>query len=71
MPYSPKDKKKIQFNPISGQFDLISEFNADRIVTHRLNQWGNPIMLYDPIWNKYYEAHDIIVTDSNGNVVVV
>lgn len=69
-PYAKvKDKIKIEFNPLTGQFDLISEFNVNRIVTHSLTPFANLIQNYDPIVGAYYDAGDQVVTDSNGNVV--
>jgi hypothetical protein len=71
-PYAKvKDKIKIEFNPLTGQFDLVSEFNANRIVTHSLSPFANPIQNFDPVVGVYYDAGDQIVTDSNGNVVVI
>lgn len=66
-----KDKIKIEFNPITGEFDLISEFNVDRIVTHKLTPFANQIQWFDPVQNLYYSADDQVVTDGNGNVVVI
>lgn len=67
----PKDKIKFKFNPIEGTFDMVQEFNADRIVTHQLTPKANPVMFFDPVVGEYYQADDLIVTDSNGNVVTV
>lgn len=68
---SLKDKIKVEFNPITGTFDLVSEFNADRILTHQLTPFGNPIQGFDPIQDEYYDAGAQIVTDEDGNVVVI
>lgn len=71
-PYAKvKDKIKIEFNPITGEFDLISEYNVNRIVTHSLTPFANTIQNFDPVMNVYYDAGDQIVTDSNGNVVEI
>lgn len=35
-----KDKIKLEFNPLTLKFDLISEFNSDRVVTHMFNSDG-------------------------------
>lgn len=70
-PKSPKDKIKIKFNPIEGKFDLVQEFNPDRIITHSFNPAGNPLVLYDPITGQYLPMDDQIVTDLNGNVVTI
>jgi hypothetical protein len=67
----PKDRLKFELNTVTGKLDLVSEFNADRIVTHQLTAFGSPIMMYDPNYGAYYEAESQVVTDSNGNVVVV
>lgn len=66
-----KDKIKFEFNPITGELDLVSEFNANRIVTHQLTPQANSIQWFDPVQNIYYNADDQIVTDSEGNVVVI
>lgn len=66
-----KDKIKIEFNPITGELDLISEFNPDRVVTHQLTPFANPLQLFDPVQNVYFPLGDQVVTDSNGNVVVI
>lgn len=66
-----KDKIKIEFNPTTGELDLISEFNANRIVTHELTQFGNKLVSWDPSYNTYYESGPQTVYDSNGNVVVI
>lgn len=65
------DKKKFKLNPITGQLDLVQEFNSSRIITHRLSEFANPIVFFDPVQNLYYEAYDQVVTDSNGNVLVM
>lgn len=67
----PKDKIKIEFNPITGELDLISEFNPNRIVTHEMTQFGNKLVSYDPAYQTYYESGPQTVYDSDGNVVVV
>lgn len=66
-----KDKIKIEFNPITGEFDLVSEFNADRVVTHELTQFGSKLVSWDPAYQVYYESGPQTVYDSNGNVVVI
>lgn len=66
-----KDKIKIEFNPLTGEFDLISEFNANRVVTHNLTQFASPLVSWDPAYNTYYESGPQTVYDSNGNVVVI
>lgn len=70
-PKKVKDKIKIEFNPITGEFDLINEFNADRIITHELTPFANKIQWFDPLLNEFYDADDQIVTDDEGNIVVI
>ena len=65
----PKDKLKYEFNPLTGELDLIKEFNPNRIITHRLSPFANARVDWDPIVGVYYVADDAIVTDGNGNVV--
>lgn len=67
----PKDKLKYEFNMITGQLDLVLEFNPNKIVTHELTPFGNSRMSFDPITNSYYEAGPDMVCDSNGSVVVI
>ena len=64
-----KDKLKFELNPITGELDLVKEFNPDRILSHSLNPAGNKIMQYDPISATYFEAGPEIVFDNDGNVV--
>lgn len=68
---SPKDKLKLELNPVTGELDLISKFNEDRIISHTLNPSGHPLVQYDPILNKWYSSGPEVVFDENGNVVVV
>lgn len=64
-----KDKLKVELNPITKTFDLVSEFNSNRIVTHGYNQAGNKLQIFDPISGIYTDMDDLIVTDNEGNVV--
>ncbi len=66
-----KDKIKFEFNPITGELDMVSEFNVNRIVTHELTPLANKIQWFDPVTSSYYNADSQIVTDGNGNVVVI
>jgi len=66
-----KDKLALEFNPLTGKFDLVSKFNANRIVTHQLNQAGNPLYAYDVQTGTYLLMDPLVVTDDEGNVVVV
>lgn len=66
-----KDKLKYEFNPLTGELDLISEFNTDRILTHTRNSTGHMLTTWDPRSQKYIDLEPLIVVDNNGNVVVV
>ena len=68
---SPKDKVDFIINPFTGELDGVLKFNPDRIITHSNNQAGNPLMIYDPVSGNYMEMQPLIVTDNNGNVVVI
>jgi hypothetical protein len=65
------DKIKIEFNPITGKFDLVSKFNPDRIVTNEYNAAGHLLVTYDPFSGTYLSMDPVVVTDNEGNVVVV
>jgi hypothetical protein len=67
---SAKDQDILVLNPVTGQLDMVRKFNADRIVTHMMNQAGNPLVVYDPLSGTYLSMDAVIVTDNNGNVVV-
>ena len=68
---TPKDTIKYELNPFTGEFDMISEFNADRIVTHKLNAAGNIRVTYDFQSGLWIPEDDAIVTANEGNVVVI
>ena len=68
---SPKDKQELVLNPVTGKLDTINKFNPDRIITHDKNAAGNKMKLFDPESNAYVDMGDLIVTDENGDVVVV
>lgn len=66
-----KDKETILFNPITGKLDMALKFNPDRIVTNERTATGSLLMTYDMASNSFIPADPAIVTDNNGNVVVV
>jgi hypothetical protein len=66
-----KDRLKFEFNPITKQLDLVSEFNADRLVTHSRNVADNPMQMYDPVLGMHFDVDAQLVYDENGNVVTV
>jgi hypothetical protein len=66
-----KDKTAIDFNPITGKLDLVRKFNADRIVTNERNAAGTMLVTYDLASATYIEQDPLVVTDNEGNVVVV
>lgn len=66
-----KDKETILFNPITGKLDMALKFNPDRIVTNERNAAGTLLMTYDPASQTHIMGDPLVVTDNNGNVVVV
>ena len=66
---TPIDQTITDFNPLSGQFDNVTSFNANRILTESLNAAGNPLVNYDPVTARYTPADDEVITDDDGNVV--
>lgn len=58
-----KDKEVFLFNPIEGTFDMALKFNTNRIVTATKSGKAE---ITDPNEDSFS-----IITDSNGNVVVV
>lgn len=65
------DKTKFEFNPITGKFDLVRQFNENRIVTNEYNAAGTLLVTYDLASNSYISMDPVVVTDNEGNVVVV
>jgi hypothetical protein len=66
---SDKDKDEMVLNPITGKLDTVRIFNPNRILTHKLNAAGNPIMIYDPVSGQHITSGPFVVIDNNGNVV--
>jgi hypothetical protein len=65
------DKTKYEFNPLTGEFDLVVKFNPDRIITAERNAAGTTNVVYDMASGTYMAMEPQIVTDNNGNVIVV
>lgn len=66
-----KDKETILFNPITGKLDMALKFNPDRIVCNERNSAGTLLMTYEPSSGLFIPMDPVVVTDNNGNVVVV
>lgn len=66
-----KDKLKYELNVITGELDLVKEFNANRIVTHTRNSAGGMLKTYNVASNSFIDQDPLIVVDNNGNVVVI
>jgi hypothetical protein len=66
-----KDKETILFNPITGKLDMALKFNPDRIVTNERNSAGTMLMTYEMSSGLFIMMDPVVVTDNNGNVVVV
>lgn len=62
-------KQKYIFNPITGQFDAITEVDFSDIITHEKNDAGHDLVLWDDVLKKYLSLHFLPVTDNDGNVV--
>lgn len=65
------DKLVFNFNPLTGNFDEVLQFNENRIVTHYYNAAGNPLMTYDARSGMEIELGPLTVVDAAGNVVTV
>ncbi len=73
-----------QFNPLTGNFDLVSGSSGlseeevrslilemiNNIATTNRNHLGNLMFTYDPVTCKYVEMVPIPVTDEDGRIVV-
>ena len=66
-----KDKTELQFNPITGEFDIVVKFNPNRMITHEYNIAGTKNMIYDPASKTHVEMGAQVVVDDDGNVVIV
>ena len=66
---NPTDQIQYVFNPLTGKFDAVKTFNADRIVTAALNAAGSPRVTYDPPSSTFVEDGPAVVVDNAGNVV--
>jgi hypothetical protein len=66
-----KDKIAYEWNVFTDELDVINRFNENRIVTAERNSAGTINMIYDPASKTHIETGPYVVTDNNGNVVVV
>lgn len=64
------DRKKFVVNPITGELDLISKFNANRIVTNDKNLLDRDNLIYDAVANTHLLMGPLVVTDNDGNVIL-
>lgn len=62
---------KLIFNPVEARFEFVNSGSSSdvNIVTHFLNQSGNPLVLFDTVTNTYKPLDFLVVTDNDGNVV--
>lgn len=67
----PKDKDSLVLNPVTGKLDMVRSFNVDRILTADKNSAGNALVVFDPLSGQYLDPGPQIITDENGNLVVV
>jgi hypothetical protein len=68
---SPRDKEELVLNPITGQLDVVRNFNSDRIVTAQRNSAGHIFHTWDPAYGVFLEDGPRVVIDNNGNVVTI
>ena len=61
-----KDRIKLEFNPMTQKWDLVSEFNTDRIVTHMYNSDGETPKGYDEPLRKT-EKFSLNVSNTDYN----
>lgn len=66
-----KDKTGYEYNVFTDEMDVVRKFNVDRIVTAERNAAGHLNMIYDPASGTHIEAGAAVVTDINGNLIVV
>lgn len=66
-----KDKLKYELNVVTGELDLVKVFNENRILTHQCNAAGHDLMIYNPSSGAHIQMDPLVVTDNNGNVVVI
>jgi hypothetical protein len=59
-----------RLNPLTGQLDLITIFDPNKILTHQSNILGDPLVNYDLQNRVYVNAGPSVVIDNNGNIVV-
>lgn len=62
-------KPKYIFNPLTGQFDAITDVDFSDIITHEKNQAGKDLVIYDQASSTYLPLHFLVVTDNEGNVI--
>lgn len=67
----PHDKEELVLNPLTGKLDMVRIFNPNRIVTAQRNSAGHKVATFDVQTNSYLEDGPVIVTDEDGNVIVM
>ena len=66
-----KDKTSYEYNFDTEKVDIVKKFNVDRIVTVEYNAAGTKNMTYDQASGTHINEGFQVVTDENGNVVVI
>ncbi len=64
-----KSKYKLEFNPITGKFDLVNR--PTKIIVNEFNAAGTLLMTYDHGSNSHIPMDPLVVVDNDGDVVVV
>jgi hypothetical protein len=72
VPYvRPTDELDIDINPATGELNLVTDFNTDRILTSDYIHTGQKRVTYDLASGTFFEDNPVVVVDNNGNVVKV
>lgn len=67
----PQDNLDLEINPVTGELDLISDFNTGRILTSEYIHTGQKRLVWDSASNTYFAENPVVVIDNEGNVVKV
>ena len=72
IPYvKPVDDMDFELNPTTGELDLFTDFNTNRILTSDMIHTGSIRVTYDLASASFIADNPVVVIDNNGNVVNV
>jgi len=63
------DDQDLDINPVTGELDLITDFNTGRIVTSEFIHTGSLRVAYDTASASYVKDNPMVVISNNGAVV--